>query len=185
MSTGGDFALVRAADPVTGAFYMERIMTDVSVEIVRPADVLAYLVGDSVNTSTTVPTAIPFTGLARAAAADGYLVKALLMTDQAACVAQMRLWLFSASPFLTIDNGPFLIKYADKAAAMGYVDFPALATEAGSDCAMAVVGLGSTPLRLPFQTGVGTGLFGVLETKTAFTPASGQKFFMTLTAEQE
>lgn len=185
MSTGGDFILSRAADPTNGALFVERIMTDVSVEITRPADVLAYAVGDSVNTSTTVPTAISFTALGRAAAADGYLVKAVLVTDQAACVAQMRLWLFAASPFLSVDNAAFLLKYVDRAAAIGYIDFPALATEAGSDCAVAFVGIGTGMMRMPFQTAASSGLFGVLETKTAFTPNSAQKFYITLAAEQE
>jgi hypothetical protein len=59
------------------------------------------------------------------------------------------------------------------------LDLPALSTEAGSDCAVA---------QLDKQLFSGTAdasghLYGLLETKTVFTPASAQKFYVELTAD--
>lgn len=160
----------------------------VGVEITRPADTTAYAVGDSVNTSTSAPTLITFTNAARVASGTGYITKARLTTDQSACVAQMRLWLYNANTaFLNNDNAAFLIKYADKATRIGYIDFPALSTEAGSDCAFSFVPDSdpATPnfTALAFTADSGRSIYGAFETKTAFTPASGQKFYVELTFE--
>lgn len=160
----------------------------VGVEITRPADTTAYAANDSVNTSTSAPTLITFANASRVASGTGYITKARLTTDQSACVAQMRLWLYNANTaFLNNDNAAFLIKYADKATRIGYIDFPALSTEAGSDCAFSFVPDSdpATPnfTALAFTADSGRSIYGAFETKTAFTPASGQKFYVELTFE--
>lgn len=176
-----DFILRQSQDPESQILRTGGMFATTAVELTRPADVLAYTVGDSVNSSTTVPTAMTFPAMGLGAGDDGYLIKAQLVTDQAACVAQLRLWLFNvATPFLNVDNAAFLIKYADRATRLGYIDFPALATEAGSDCAIALAG----SIRLAYVSAATNEIYGVLQTKTAFTPASAQKFYVQMTAEQ-
>lgn len=153
----------------------------VGVEITRPSDTTAYAALDSVNTSTGTPTSITFAGMSRIASGTGYITKARLVTDQSACVAQMRLWLFNAAPnTLNNDNAAFLIKYADKLTCIGYIDFPVFATEAGSDCAQAL----APDIRIAFTADASSQLLGVFQTRTAFTPANGQKFYTVLVAEQ-
>ncbi len=153
----------------------------VGVEITRPADTTAYAALDSVNTSTTVPTSITFAGASRVASGTGYITKARLVTDQSTCVAQMRLWLFNAAPnTLNNDNAAFLIKYADKLTCIGYIDFPALTTEAGSDSAQSL----APDIRIAYAADASSQLLGVFQTRTAFTPASGQKFYTVLVVEQ-
>lgn len=152
----------------------------VAVELTRPADTDAYTEGDAVSNSTTVPAILNFANLARVASGSGKIIKARVTSDQAACVAQLRLWLYSkVDPFLNNDNAAHLIKYADRATLLGFIDFPALATEAGSDVAQAQ----SIALNLAIVAAANKSVYGLLETKTAFTPASAQKFHIELTAD--
>lgn len=179
MST--EFLIEKAQDAQSGALLTSVSLNVSTAEIARPADVLAYAVGDSVNTSTTVPTVMTFTNMGLGLRDEGYIVKAQLATDQATCVAQFRLWLFSSpTPFLSNDNAAFLLKYADRTTRLGYIDFPALTTETGSDCAVSLV----SNIKLPYVSATTNEIYGVLETKTVFTPASGQHFFVALTGEQ-
>ncbi len=153
-----------------------------SATLTRPNDSAPYAVGDSVNSSTSAPTYISFANISRVASGSGYITKAKIVTDQVACVAQMRLWLFSTNvtPFKSNDNAAFLIKYADKDICLGYIDFPAMATEGASDCAQAF----DASLRLAFTADANSTIYGLLETKTVFTPGAQQNFYITLTAEQ-
>lgn len=148
-------------------------------EFTRPANTTAYAVNDVVGPAVA---AVQSFTLARVNAGSGYVVKGKLMTDQAACVAQMRLHLFTAAPTAIADNSPFTLLYADAATYMGYLDFPALDDEgAGSTGAQATW----VDQPFPFVAGAGTQIvYGVLVTKTAFTPASGQKFLASLVADQ-
>lgn len=154
---------------------------DVAVTITRPADTTAYAANDSVNTSTSSPTIITFAGASRVASGTGYITKARLSTNQSANVAQFRMWLFKVSnPQLSNDNAAFLIKDADNANRLGYIDFPACFTEAGSDVAVALL----DGLRFGYVADSSSALYGILLTKTAFTPASGQTIHLVLTCEQ-
>lgn len=154
---------------------------DVAVTVTRPADTTAYAANDSVNTSTSSPTIITFAGASRVASGTGYITKARLSTNQSANVAQFRMYLFKVSnPQLSNDNAAFLIKDADNANRLGYIDFPACFTEAGSDVAIAVL----DGLRFGYVADSGSALYGILLTKTAFTPISGQTFHLVLTCEQ-
>lgn len=153
----------------------------VGVERTRPADTTAYAALDAVADSTTTPTSITFAGMSRVASGSGYITKARIVTDQSANVAQFRLWLFNAAPnTLQNDNAAYLIKYADKLTCIGYIDFPACSTEAGSDSAQAL----NDNLRLAYTADASSQLLGVLQTRTAFTPANAQKIYIVLVAEQ-
>lgn len=154
----------------------------VSTTLTRPGDTTAYAINDSVNSSTSSPTALTFTSAVRTATGTGYITKARLVTSQSTCVAAFRLWLFSASTMTkTNDNTLFNVVYADNAIRLGYLDFPACATETGAsvDCAFAML----DNIRYAV-TGSGSALYGLLETKTAFTPANAQTFFIELTVDQ-
>jgi hypothetical protein len=157
-----------------------------SATVTRPADTTAYAAKDVI--STAVGAVIEFTGMARAVGGTGTIVKARLMTNQSTNVASYRLHLFHTSPTAIADNAQYAMLDANKDKRIGMIDFPAAATEGtGSDAAasMRPSSDGSyPPPNLWYKTaGADTKLYGILETISAFTPASGQTFFIELGAD--
>lgn len=159
----------------------------VTATFARPADTTAYTAKDVVSNNATTTTFLAFTALGRTVDGSGYIVKARLETDQATCTARFRLWLYrvpnaSLATAVGGDNAQFAVKWANRTSRIGYLDFPALATEGtGSDAAVAL----NNDIRMAFGAASDdTGLYGVLEALDAFTPNSAQNFFVALTAEQ-
>ena len=120
--------------------------------ITRPADTTAYTAKDAVSNSTSAPAALTFTGLARLAGGSGYIVKARLMTSQAACTAAFKLHLFNATPTPINDNAAYTLLYANAASRIGTIEFGACQTEgAGSTAANATLAPGSGNVPLAFK----------------------------------
>ena len=157
----------------------------VGIEFTRPADTAIYAAKDVVCNSVGAPAALVFTNVARVVAGSGYIVKARLMTDQVACVARFRLHLFNTTPAPIADNALYTLLYANTAARIGHFDFPAMQTEgAGSTAANAILVPNMSNLVMAYVAGGATrNLFGILTTLDVFTPASGQKFYVVLSAE--
>lgn len=160
-----------------------RGLVTVSVEVTRPADTTAYAAKDAVDASTSAPAGFVFAGMAGFAGGTGYLVKTVLATDQKTNVARFRLHLFNAAPTYINDNSPYLLLYANLASRVGTIDFDAAATEDATNSTAAISQkVGNL---LPFVCAAAdANLYGILETLDAFTPASGQKFTVKLTADQ-
>lgn len=160
----------------------------VGVEFTRPSDTTAYAAKDVVCNSTSSPTVITFADFARVNAGSGIIVRARLFTDKKDVTAQFRLHLFHTAPTAINDNAPYTLLYANAANRIGQLDFPAMATEdatnSTSSAAMRPAADGSAgPPNLWFQAASGSrAIYGVLETLTGFTPASGQKFYVELAA---
>lgn len=152
-----------------------------SASFTRPADTTAYTAKDTVSNSTSVPTVLTFSNLARIAGGSGYITKARLLTNQSTNTARFRLHLYHTAPTAINDNSPFTLLWANRAIRVGYIDFDAATTEGtGSDSASAL----NSVIRLAFScTSASRTLYGALEAIDAFTPASGQEFFAELTAE--
>lgn len=146
--------------------------------ITRPADTTAYAAKDAIADLTSGATILTFANCARTSGGSGYVTKARLQTDQAANVSAYRLHLYDATLTAVVDNAAQTVLYANRASYLGYIDFPAAATD-GSDTAVSQ----STQAPLPFVA-AGTSLFGMLETITGFTPANAQKFYIQLGIEQ-
>mgnify|MGYP001600192243 CR=1 FL=1 len=147
------------------------VVIAIATSFARPADTTAYVANDAVAQTTAATLSFDFNRN------EGYITKARLMTDQAANVAQFRLHLFTTAPTAIADNSPYTQLWANRAAKIGMIDIGPLATEGtGSDAALGL----NTDIRLPFSGDV---LYGLLETKTAFTPASAQNFYIELTLE--
>ena len=155
----------------------------VAATFARPADTSAYAALDTISTSTSAPVVITFSNMARVNAGSGYITKARIMTDQKTNTARFRLHLFHTAPTLTNDNAAFPLLWADRANRVGKIDFGAMTTEdaTNSTCAESL----NEAVRLSFTCeAANTALYGILETLDAFTPASGQNFYISLTAEQ-
>ena len=155
----------------------------VAATFARPADTSAYAALDTVSTSTSAPVVITLSNMARINAGSGYITKARIMTDQKTNTARLRLHLFHTAPTLTNDNAAFPLLWADRANRVGKIDFSPMTTEdpTNSTCAESL----NESVRLSFTCeAANTALYGILETLDAFTPASGQNFYISLTAEQ-
>jgi len=139
----------------------------------RPADTTAYAINDAVSDSTSAPTILTFANAARANGGSGYIVKAELCTDQAACVAAFRLHLFTTIVTPYNDNAAYTALYANRASRVGYIDFPAVAQEGAGSTSAFALWLGQL---LYVCDAAATSLYGLLETKSIFTPASAQAF---------
>lgn len=152
-----------------------------SASLTRPADTTAYAVKDTVSNSTSATTPMTF-AIGRINGSTGYITKARLTTDQSTNTAQFRLHIFRTNAATVgADNAAHTLMWADRTLRIGYIDFGPCSTEGtGSDSAQSL----NADCRLAFSCDpADNNLYGVLETLTAFTPASGQQFHIALTAE--
>jgi len=183
----GTYSLAMAGE--SGENYLGKVggqLSTVSVEVARPNDGNPYIALDTIADATSGAAVWTFPNMARVAGGSGYIVKAQVMTDQKTCVARLRLHLFNAAVAAINDNSPYLTLYANIANRVGVIDFPGLATEdpTNSTQAWSQLAPGTGILPLPFVCAADANLYGILETRDAFTPASGQKFTIKLTADQ-
>lgn len=178
-ATSTDTALVVA---IRDTIFSVGYTTLVSAEFARPADTTAYAAKDVISTSTSSPVVVTFTNFARIADGTGYITKAVAFTDQITNVARLRLHLFHVSPTAINDNSPYLLLYANRANRIGQIDLPAFATEDGTN-STAAASLNDT-IRLAYKCSGGSrNIYAVVETLDAFTPVSGQNFYIELTGE--
>lgn len=158
------------------------LLARAQVELTRPANATPYDVGDALSNSATVPTVLSLT-LARLNANSGRIIGARLMTDQKTCVAQFKVHLYHTTPTAINDNSPMLLLYANKAKRIASFTLPVCSTaDASNSTAAEAQDMG---LNIPFVCAAADSkVYFLLETLTGFTPASGQKFTIELTVEQ-
>lgn len=184
VSLDGEAVGLAAGTNSIGAVASNSVLS--SATVTRPSDTTAYAAKDAIG--PTVAAVIEFAGMARANGGTGTIVKARLMTNQSTNTAQFRLHLFHTAPTPIADNSPYTLLAANQANRVGMIDFPACSTEGtGSDAAasMRPSSDGSyPPPNLWYKTAsADTKLYGILETLTAFTPASAQTVFVELGAD--
>jgi len=145
----------------------------------RPADRSAYTALDTIANATSGAIVATFSNIGRVNGGSGYIVGARLLTDQKTNTARYRLHLYRVSPTAINDNSPFTLLWANYGIRIGKIDINNVGTEDASNSTAAV---GSNyDIRLPFQCQAGDkNIYGILETLTAFTPASAQNFFLEL-----
>jgi len=150
-----------------------------SAEFTRPANATAYSAMDAVSNDTATPAPISFENAARVAGGSGYITKAKIFTNVSTNNIRYRLNLYSSAPAAIADNALFTRLWTDRANLVGWIDFDGMTTEGtGSNAAVSI----TSSIRLPYRC-AGTTLFGLLETRDAFTPTSGQQFSIELTVE--
>lgn len=153
-----------------------------AVTYTRPSNTTAYAANDTIADSTSAPTVLTIADAARATGSFSYITKARIVTDQSTCTARFRLHLYSVSPTAINDNDPYTLLWSQRASYVGNIAFGACATEGtGSTAAQDIVVPGSGNLPLAFITAsTDRQLYAILETIDAFTPASGQNFYIEL-----
>ena len=178
-ASGGSGGALEASEAHVGEIGGNLIR--VSVEFTRPSDTTAYTAGDVVSNSTSATTLLALANAVRVNAGSGYIVRASLTTDKKSITPRFRIHLFNASdPTVAADNVAHKELYADAGKRLGYFDLPAMTTATdttNSDMSRAV----DNTLRHAVIAAAATRTLQALpEVLDAFTPASGQKFTLTL-----
>lgn len=150
-----------------------------AAELTRPADTTPYTAGDAVGALTELP------GCAAVAGGGGWVVGCRVETDKKSITPRLRVHLYNAStPTLAADNLPFKELYADAGNRLGSFDLPAMTTPTdttGSDLSVAQ----ATSLEHAFVcAALSTSLWFALETLDGPTPASAEKFTLTLLCQR-
>lgn len=157
-------------------------MALIAASFTRPADTAAYAVGDLVANSTTAGSvaAMTFADVARAAGKGGKIVGARLAKSGTSITnASFRLHLYTATPIgsgspANGDNGAF--STSGVANYVGALDITCDRTFADGAFGRGQQLVGNF---LDF-VGAATTLYGLLEARAAYTPASGEVFTVTL-----
>jgi hypothetical protein len=167
-------------DPDTGLTAKRYTFVSAATELTRPSNISAYVAKDTVN--ETVASYLTFANVVTTAGDGGYIMKARLVTNNVLTVAiRFKLHLYHTAPTPIADRTQFTLLYANRANRIGSITFPATSTEGtGSDSANTM----DDAIRLAFTTVGATSLYGVLEAVDAFTPTSGQKFYVELTVDK-
>lgn len=159
-------------------------MSFVTAELTRVSDTNAYTAGDVVSNSTTTTTLLTFTNLARVNGGSGYIVLARATTDKKSITPRLDLQVYNAStPTVAGDNVLHAELYADVGKRIGNIVLPAMATPLGSTNSDISRAMNDT-VRLPYKCASDSRNVHVLVTTLdAFTPASAEKFSITLAAD--
>lgn len=154
----------------------------VRVEKTRVSDANAYAANDAIDASTSAPTGLTF-AVGRTATGSGVILGAHIATDQTTCVARFDLDLYDAAPAYPNDNAEALRPYSGAAAKfLQTITFPAVAKKTANSTQAEAE---NRDVRVPFKCVGASSIYGVLRTLDAFTPASGQKFTVTLYPVQD
>lgn len=157
----------------------------IQASFTRPADTTAYAAGDLVANSTTAGSVIPLS-FANAVRMAGDCVRIervrIEKSGTSLTNASFRLHLFESSPTPTVgDNGVF--NNAGALASNNILNhagtFPVTMVWSASDGAMGI-GVPTTGSGATASPTSGTSLFGLLEVTEAYTPVSGEVFYVVL-----
>jgi hypothetical protein len=157
----------------------------ITAQFTRPADTTAYAAGDLVANNTTAGSVVPLT-FTNAVRSSGDCVRIervrIEKSSTSLTNASFRLHLFEASPTPTVgDNGVY--NNAGVLATNNVLNmvgtFPVSMTWSGSDGAIGV-GVPTTGSGATACPTSGTSLFGFLEVTAAYTPTSGETFYVVI-----
>jgi hypothetical protein len=155
----------------------------VTATVTRRADTTQYAINDVVCNSTSKPSVIVFSNVARVADCGGRITGAKLTKDNTSVTSALfRLYLYNDKIDAIADNLPHKLLAANAGKRLGYIDFSMQQTSgAGSDCVEDV----QQGLNLEFVTTNNTqSLYGLLVALATYTPASGEVFTVELRVEQ-
>jgi hypothetical protein len=164
---------------VTGAF------AAVSANFTRPADTTAYTSGDLVANSVTAGSVMPmtFAGAARISTGKGRVKRAKIKkTNTSLTNASFRLHLYTITPstssgIINGDNGAWLTKEN------GWIGSIDVTIDKAFNDAADGIGIATTGVDVPFVA-VASDIYGLLEARGAYTPASAEVFTITIDVEQ-
>lgn len=172
----------------------------------RPADTNVYAAGDMVANSTTGASVVPlrFPAL-RVPNGSGVITGGrIIKSDDDLVSASFRLWVFSKQPFAAAgypaDNAALTLTYAAMQNFVGMLDFTSFIDAGSANVAVANPTRNQMPFscaraqRMPTDDAITIGdityngtqlLYGVLEARAAYTPASAEQFTVWLDVQQD
>lgn len=164
------------------SIYEYGITDNVNTTFVRPADTTAYAALDAVTNSTSAPTILTFSSVARKAGGSGYITTARLQKSTVTTTnATFRLYLFNTAITSVNDNAAYTLLWANRASLVGQINFTLATAGSGSDTAAAT----ETNINLAFECAAAdTNLYGILMATAAYTPASQENFRVDLFIER-
>lgn len=152
--------------------------TTSSASYTRPADTTAYAAQDVICNSTSAPTILTFSGMARSAGRGGVITAAsLVLGTNPSTKPIFELYLFDTTVTMDNDNAAFTPTDAELATCVAVIPF-AVATigDASSNC------IYTADLQKAYLTVGAASLYGVLVAKNAITPTSADTYTIRLTA---
>ena len=160
-------------------------LIEVSATVIRPSDTTTYSTKDVVSDSTSAPTILTFSNMARANNGGGNITKASVQANSATGMlgTAFRLYLYSVAPTPINDNAQFPLLWANRSNKVGYIDFSALAIEGtGGDSCYAI----ATDFSLPFKCASDdNSLYGIpMVSSAGAAPITSEIFLFKLFAEQ-
>jgi hypothetical protein len=164
----------------------------VSNLITRPADTTAYASGDLVANSVTAASVTPFTftGVARQIGYRSVIKQARILLSQVLLAnASFRLHLFSALPTVTNGDNGALDVATQLLAYLGFIDIAAVINGTGAGAnngGGGSMGWGYPPApgEIGWLSTNSANLYGLLEARAAYVPASAQTIRTSLVVDQ-
>jgi len=151
-----------------------------SANFTRPSDTTAYAVGDLIANSTTAGSVVPLSFTIDPGSAGGqYLIRRLRLNKTATSItnASFRLHLYLASPIPTNgDNGAWL---TTESTYLGAIDITMDKVFSNYSKGFGVPATGS---EIAFEVPPSGIVYGLLEARGAYTPASAEVFTAVLEA---
>lgn len=166
------------------------LVTTVSASVTRPSDTTQYAVGDIICNSTTASsvTAMTFSNVARLSG-ESVMIRTAKLTksDDDVTSALFRLHLFDEDPTATDptngDNGAIQLTGV-KDGWIGSIDFDLSTPDIHTD-GNAAIGVPLNGSEVTWRLGSGTTLYGLLEARATYTPASAEVFTAYLNVVQD
>lgn len=159
---------------------LKPVVTQSSANFTRPANTTAYASGDLVANNTTAGSVAAMQFTVSVGYGRGLKIKSVkLETDNTTATnADFRLHLYASDPTVTNgDNGAWLTTETNH---IGYVDLDTLL--AFSDAIANTTPYDDTQ-NIYWRLATGQILYGLLEARGAYTPASGEVYTVTLNIE--
>ncbi len=157
--------------------------TCVEATLTRTNDTNVYAAGDAVTTATSSAAGYTFASCARVTGGCGTIMDAkLILSDVNATLADFELWLFDNVPAIPNDNAAVSFTDAEALDIVAIVKFGAL--DYADSALNRIYHMSNTPRQFKCQTASST-LYGVLVTRTAFTPVASSTFHVKLDIVQD
>ncbi len=152
-------------------FVTNGLITKVSAAYTRPAaDTNIYAPADALSDSTSAPTVLTFSGMARQPGAGGWIVDTVLTVSVAATLLpSAELWLFDTTVTPVNDNVAFTITDAEALTLVAVLPFTV-----GYKSALNA-GMHSDRTMIPYQcAATSTALYGLVVMRNAYTPTGSE-----------
>lgn len=144
---------------------------------------------DVLSESASAGTVWTFSGASLQPGGMGEIVKAVLVAETTALVVALDLFLYNAAPTCNLNDNVVSdqVLWADRAAFLGKITFPALAADVAGAAAVSQAVPQTAASNIPFTyvTGAAKDIYGVLTSPVAFTnEAAGEDIIIKLMVER-